>query len=257
MDIFKSLKDIYSGENAIFNHIALFSFIGIMVISILNYCYSAFGHVLIGSFLDFVAISPLRTYLFLLLGIMLILFLTGFSYNWVHRVFCGKILLPELSLCSYTVFLKMLPVFFIWNIYSIAVFLVGVMLPFNSSLFYIYYSLFICMLPFVFVIYVLFAQDFKYKKCFFNPFFIFKVINITLGLIIKLLLQLFLLAVIPTVIVFLILHCAQIIEQQSVKLGLKIMGLCVSAYSIFILQALFNIQVAKFVQKLQDKFPIS
>ena len=72
MDIFKSLKEIYTGENAISNHIALFSFIGITVISILNYCYSAFGHVLIGSFLDFVAISPLQTYLFLLLGIMLI-----------------------------------------------------------------------------------------------------------------------------------------------------------------------------------------
>ena len=64
MEIFKSLKAVYSGENAIFNHIALFSFIGIMVISILNYCYSAFGHLLMGSFLDFVAISPLQTYLF-------------------------------------------------------------------------------------------------------------------------------------------------------------------------------------------------
>ncbi len=256
MEIFKSLKAVYSGENAIFNHIALFSFIGIMVISILNYCYSAFGHLLMGSFLDFVAISPLQTYLFLLLGIMLILFLTGFAFNYAHRAFDENLSLPELSLCCYTVFLKMLPVVLVWNIYSTVGFLAGIVLPFSSSIFYIYYSLYICMIPFVFVILVLFARDFKYRKFFFNPFSIFKVINITLGSIIKLVLKLLLLSIVPILVVFLILHFAQLAGHQSLKLGLKILGLCVAAYSIFIIQALFNIETVKIIQKYSDKFDI-
>ncbi len=60
----------------------------------------------------------------------------------------------------------------------------------------------------------------------------------------------------PVLVVFLILHFAQLAGHQSLKLGLKILGLCVAAYSIFIIQALFNIETVKIIQKYSDKFDI-
>lgn len=251
MEFSNYIQKIYCGKSAVFNHISLFSLLGILTIAVNNYLSSAFGNIF-GTYLENVRFSPTVNYLNLFLALMLVIFFCGYGFKYVWNMFNGEYSLPELSLSSYTIFLRMLPLFIVWSIYTTFMAFLGlVFFPINSPLFSIYFSVLICLIPFILIIMVSFARNFEYKPFCFNLFSIFSVLNKALGDVIFLFLKTVVASILPAVVVYAMYKSALISNHQTVIMSLKLGALCVAVYSLFVLSCAFNIGL---VQISKEKF---
>ena len=251
MEFSNYIQKIYCGKPAIFNHISLFSLLGISAIALNNYLSTSLGDVF-GTYLENVRFSPLVNYLNLFLALMLAIFFSGYGFKYVWNMFNDEYSLPELSLSSYTIFLRMLPLFFVWGVYGVFMSFLGlVFFPINSVFFSIYFAILICLIPFVFIIMVSFAKNFEYKPFCFNPFSIFTVLNKAFGDVIFLFLKTVAASVLPAVIVYVMYKSALVSNHQTVIMSLKLGALCVAVYFLFVLSCAFNIGL---VQISKEKF---
>ncbi|MBD5401592.1 hypothetical protein HDR58_02155 [bacterium] len=249
MEVFNYIKKIYSEKGAFSNHITIFSILGIMAISFNSYLSSVFGNIY-GSFFDFISLNPIQNYLLLVVATMAFIFSLGFMYGFVHNVFKGEFNLPESSLSAYTIFIRMLPLFLCWSVYLVIFSLLGFsLISITTFWFYLYFSILICMLPFVNLIYVWFAKDFQYRKLYFSLSTIWKVFYKTLGDVIFLSAKILLLSIIPFVLVYLMFKYSDAVNHQTVKLILKLGALSIGIYFSNIMNYLYNMGLVKIVKE--------
>lgn len=240
MEVFKYLKNIYEGENSLANHVSLFSLIGIMVL-VLS-CYgAAFGNFLIPSL--FIAPAPNRYVLYseLCLGILIFIYLTGYSFNFCNFRFSGNELgLPDFKLRSFSTFLKSLPVVFAWLVYYIVAIFLCVYLLLNAEQFVVVYilsALLFCLIPFILLIFVDFSKDFQYKKQFFNPFAIAKYLDKYLGRILIYAVKVSILFTIVTALIFYI--PVKFVKADYLKLAVWLLKFCIWIYFAYVFKYVY------------------
>lgn len=255
MEVFKYLKQIYKGENTLPYHIMLFSLLGILAI-LLNNVFAYLGSGLV--YFTFLAVPPSNKIEFsinLFFAILIVLYLFGYEYKFINQNFHNeKFALPNFDLIPSVMVLKMLPLFFTWQVYYLAVLILGTfaLLSFgNITLSYIFYSLLICMLPFMHLIFITFTYDFSLDKSLANPFVIFKYLDKTLTDVIYLFIQIIVLAIIPAAVVYGIAYGAHKIMSEPYKLSLYLLDLCLALYFMSILKFVYISGLMKIVK---DKF---
>lgn len=249
MNVLSYLKDLYTKENSIFNHISLFALVGICTISTVAYLSTVLGNIY-GSFFDFAPTTKINAYFLLVLGLMTIFFFCGYIYSFANKVFQDKTNLPELSLSSYSAFVRTLPIVISWYIYEVFLVLIGfAAIPATTRLFYVYYSVLICLLPFINLIVIGFSKDFKYHPDLFSFLTLFKVLNHSLGAIINLAFQMLLLIILPVGIVNLMFKYGAGISHQTLKVSVKLISLCVTAYFIMIAKLVYTRGLVEIVKE--------
>lgn len=176
MNIFGIIKELYTGKNNLIAQLGLFGLIGIMAISF-NEIVSAFtGYTL---YAIFSAPSNNEILFFALLGIMIFIYFTGYIYQFVHESYDNEETeLPSISMNCFTTFIKMFPLLFVWGIY------IGIIMFINYNLFYInqiefwlLLILIMALLPFINMVFLSFAKDFKYELKLFSPIILISIIK--------------------------------------------------------------------------------
>ena len=254
MDIFKDIKQIYSGRKNISNHIAIFSLLGIMIL-LLNNKISFDWIAFTGGYFGCPMLSEELLHLSLVGGIVIFIYSIGYIFQNAHNFYINKSELAEPSLSSFVIFVKMLPLFIYWGV-IILLFSAAGLAAFNveSVLFYLYFSILICIPPFINIIYVMYARDFNLKPLYFSPLFLFEIIDKTVGPIIKLSLKLLIVCVIPAgILYFMFLYSAKV-RSPFIQLGLRLGALCIGVYFSNILHYIYSQGLVKVVEeKLLDE----
>lgn len=178
MNIFKIIKELYTGKENLVAQTAIFALVGIMAISF-NEVISVFtGNTL---YAIFTVPGSDETIIFSMLGIMIFIFFTGYIYKFIHENYeCEKAQLPTISMDCFTCFAKIIPVIFVWGIYlGLAGYLGLILFGVNHIEFYAYAIFLLVILPFINMVFVRFAKDFKYNLNIFNPLSVAKIMKKT------------------------------------------------------------------------------
>lgn len=233
MDILRDLKNLYLGEFALYNHMSNFSLLGIMTVAINSYIAYLLGN-FYGDFLGFAPANSFELFISLFLGLMILIFSVGYYFKFVNTMYKQENLtIIEPSLSCFYVFIKMLPLLLVWAIYMAILFIIGmVVFPFNELGFHLYFSVLICLLPFVNLILIAFARNYKYRSDFFNPFILLWVLDKTIGKVIFLSWKTIFLSVIPFFITYMCFVIAGISKVFYIQFGTRLFGTCMGVYFI-------------------------
>ncbi len=246
--IIESIKKIYT-KNNLLNHISLFSIFGIMTICLYNRLSFWSGNIF-GDYFGYFVKDDITLYICGIIAIVLFFYSLGYLFNFVNKISGGEIIVPEVSLNSIIIFTKMLPLFIYWGVLFLALFIIGFLcFDMNSGWFYIYYSLLLCFLPFINVIYIKFAKNYEFKYEYFNPLFLFKVLDRTLGDIIFLSLKLLFFIVLPVLLIYVIFKFSGVSSNHSVQVAIRLMALCLSVYFMNILNYIYCSEVVKIIEE--------
>lgn len=245
MDVFKYLISIYSSKDSIYNHITVFSLLGILTISIICYAAYLFGNFL-GDFLGFAPVNHVELFINLFILIMLICYFVGYNFQYVNSMFNEKSSLIEPSLSAYMTFVKTLPLIIVWGLYFVALLFIGLFLfPISNVSFHLFFTILLCLIPFIFLILVSFAKDFKYRSDLFNPFILLWVLDKTLGAIIFLTCKVVILSILPVLFVYLLFHYSAFPSNVFLKLGFRIAASCIALYLITMLGYIYSMGLVK------------
>lgn len=245
MNVLNYLKEIYCDKKSLFIQVSLLSLIGIMTISGCEYLTYILGN-LFSAFLGYATGSHYVLSIELFVFLMLLIFFSGYLYNFSNNVFNKDSKLPDLSLAGYQSFVKMLPVFIVWIIYlMISLIILFIGLRAESVLFYTYLSIVICILPFINLIWVLYSKDFVLNRKYFSILFLLKVIDKTFLSMVNLVAQTIIVGILPTLIISGIIKYSNTIKHTSFQLGLRLGGICSSVYVLYILFLVFNLGLVK------------
>lgn len=186
MNIFKSLCKLFLTKHNWITQLSIFAIAGLGAISFVNTVSLFFPN----SFYNIFA--PVKNdttgAVFAILGLMIFIFFTGYKYKFTSQILKdGSIDLPSISLDCFVIFSKVFPLFLVWAIYLFLLCFAGDLLfgyPSIEGLFIVLLTL--VFLPFIHLIFVVYSENFTYKKEFFNPVFMFKLIKTTYAQIILL-----------------------------------------------------------------------
>ncbi len=248
MEVLKQLKQIYLSKNALQNHITLFSIIGLFVLFVCKYT-ASWANILYQDFFIVPPSNAVELWFYLFSLILILIYLTGYGYNFINRVLNDKdFVLPEFTLEPFYIFIKMIPLFIFWGIYYIAAAILGVYVftSYENFMFsYVYMAIMICLIPFVLMIFAFFAKNFKYDKKFFLLPILGKALDRTLGDIIFLSIQIFIVSLIPVLIIVGVEYCSKFISENLLNLSIRLCAACLVVYITVILNYLYNIELAK------------
>jgi hypothetical protein len=245
-------KSIYSGEDAFRKHLLLFSITGILTLLINNILSGISGSILTvqltvqpASFseclVDFVFTGILWFHIF------------GYEYKFLNNIMNdGEITLPEFDSGVFLTFCKMIPIFVLWQIYFFVItFFTGIYTFATNDLVYYFlagtFMLFIT--PFVFMIYVKFAKDFKYTKDVLTPLALIKIIDKGLVDVVIWSIKLGAFALIPAAFMIGYMDWAVNIDTQIPRLIAYLGGLCVSAYIFMIFKLIYGLGIANIIKE--------
>lgn len=239
MGIFKDLKTINTGKFSLFRHISLFSLLGILVMSFNRY-FSFITNNVFADFLGFVNANNVELFFCLLTSVMFVIFFIGYYYKFINNLANDVEELPDFTLSCFSYFLKIIPLSFIWFFYFLVFMLVGFLsFPITSTISHVYFAILICLIPFINLIFVSFAENFNFDKKYLNPFLILVVLDRALGAVIYLTLKVFVLTIIPCAVVYLLPYLATKTNNVEVQAILKTFSLCFAGYSSYILILLY------------------
>lgn len=252
MEAYNYLKQLYSGKRAIFNHITLFSLLGIMVI-FLNNLSASWGSSL---YLDLFAIPPSTSFelwIAVVGGFLTAAYLFGYSYQYIHSLFKrDECSLLEFDFTPFGTFFKVFPMFFLWQNYLTLIAMFGclIILSFdNLILLGIFAGVLILMMPFVHMVLISFCSRFKYRIKYFYIWLIFQYMNKTSENVGSLLLQILLLALVPAVIITALVIGSTYIEHEVYQYAIELIALCFGVYSFAILKYVFSVGLVKIVKE--------
>ncbi|MBQ8460548.1 hypothetical protein IJ541_10670 [bacterium] len=218
----------------------------------LNNVFAAWGNAVLISFFSVPPSTNLELALDCAFGLLILLFLFAYEYKFINKIMNEDIVeLPDLNIETFGIFFKILPLFIIWQIYFIIIALCGTFICIkinNTSISYIFASIMLCITPFISMIFTEFSKDFKFKKEYFNPFYIFKFLDKTLSDVIILFLDLCIVMIIPACIFYLIFDYAGSIKSETIKLGTYLGTTCLSVYTGFIMKYLYCAGIAHTVK---------
>lgn len=253
MEIFRYFKQIYGGKNALANHISLFSLTGIWVILFIKYTASWGNLLFYDKFYISVPSSNTELWAYLFFGMLLLIYFVGYGVNVVNSVMNNKENgLPNLTLQSFTDFVKILPMALYWIIFYLLIFAGGVfaLLKLNNPGFiYIFSSVMFCIIPFILILLTQYAKDFEFRKEFFNLFSVFRILEKVLGDVIFLSIGTFVLAVIPFFAIYKILTYPVGDEALILNLVIKLGTLCFGCYLSLIFNYLYLTGLADISKK--------
>lgn len=245
MDIFNYLKTIYQSKISIYNHVTLFSLLGIMTISLNSYLAFLFGN-LFGDFLGFAPSTQFEIFLNLFVGLSIMCFSVGYYYKYINNMFNNNYALPELTLSAYIVFFRCIPLFFVWFFYLLVLSCIGfLLLPFNTFLFHLFFTIILCLIPFIGLVFISFSKDYKYRADLFNPFIILWILDKSLGSVIFLTCKIIILAILPVLGIYTLFNYAAVVGDVMYKLGLRLLGICISVYCFTVLSYIYTMGLVK------------
>ena len=252
MQAFNYLKMIYSGKNAIKRHITLFSIIGIVVL-MLNNVLSDIGNNIMFTLITSADISDTEMILDFFFGACLLILIFGYEYVFIHQAMAkNEISLPELDSDSYSAFFKMLPIFILWQFYYTVVTVIGgIILAIlkNPTCSYLFSAIMLCLTPFVFMVFIKFAYNFKYSREIFFPWTIFKYMNKSLMQVMIFFLQFCLIAALPVFALIGFGDWAFAIKNPTHKLVASLLWLCTVSYTFVIFKYVFSLGLTKIVKE--------
>lgn len=229
MNILKYIKNLYTGSENLIIQLSIFALCGVMAISF-NETFAAYT----GGSIYAVFASPENNMaiLYTLLGFTIFIYLTGYSYRFVNGLFNeeNKVQLPSISLNCFTTFLKVFPVMFVWGIYIAILSGVGLFLTKNVILFFIWSLLILILLPFINLIFIRFAKDFKYTKEIFNPLTLLKFIDKSFMSVILFLIQFIIGAAIISALIGFGTRFAINLQSRNAQLIGLLSIICIGAY---------------------------
>lgn len=229
MNICKIIKELYTGKNNLVAQLGLFGLIGIMAISF-NEIVSAFtGYTL---YAIFSAPSDNEIIFFSMLGIMIFIYFTGYIYQFAHESFDNEqTQLPSISMNCFTTFIKMFPLLLVWGIY------ISLILSINYTLFYLYQVEFwifliftIALFPFINMVFLSFAKDFKYIPKLFNPIILIQIIKKSFVKVFLFLLQFIIAGTILSLISAFFFKYSFSWQTRHTQLLYILIILCISSY---------------------------
>ena len=249
MNILKIIKELYTGKNNLTAQLGIFSLISVMSISF-NQIISMFT----GNNLYAVFSVPSNTEaaIFAILGIMIFIYFTGYIYQFVHESFNqDNTELPSISLNCFTTFIKTFPVMFVWGLYIALIWYAECLLysvnQIESILLFIFLLL---LLPFVNMVFLLFAKDFKYDCKYFNPLIIVRLIKKTFFPVFLFMIQFLIIASIIIIINTYLFKYAINEHSRIVQLTLILLVLCISSY----IQQILNLAYYKCLTDIIKKY---
>lgn len=249
MNILKIIKELYTGKNNLIAQIGLFALIGIAAIS-----YNEVLSVFTGNTLYSVFATPsdIEIIVYAMLAIMISIFYIGYIFKFVHESYYeDKIELPSVSLNCFTIFVKSIPVMLIWDFYLFLTIYASFQI-FGYSIIELNICLLILLilLPFINIVYFLFAKDFKFDIKLFNPLIISAIMQKTFVPVAKLAAQYILTVFVIGLIfwTFLIIpyksQCSQIVRMISI-----LAILCFNIYCHQILNLAFSRGLTDIIKK--------
>ncbi len=251
MEVIQYLKNIYDKEN-LGTHAILFSTFGIMMIFLNNIVNFLFGYNVLNNFFGYAPKFELEVAINFVVGTLLIIYSLGYVYNYGHKLLNDEISssLPEPTFEAFSSFAYMLPVLLVWGCYGFILGAIGFMFfklgTFNN---YLYYSILLCFLPFVNIIFLIFSKDYLYKTKFFNPLFVFKIINRTLFRVLKLCIGVFFVNITFVFIALGVVYYAHYVENEVLKFCINLFGLCLGGYFLNILNYVYTQGLVKIIKE--------
>lgn len=252
MIVFEFLKSLYNQKSAVSRHLTLFAICGILGLSFFN-LFSTFGN-----YFNFpIVLVPLKSNLEIwfniILSVIILGYLMGYEYKILHSFLnTDKVELMEFDSKSINIFFKILPVFLLWQTYFwLFSFLGGyfTLKTQNSLYFYVFSVIMLFITPFVMVVYLSFAKDFKYSPEIISPLTLFKCIDKTIIDIVLLCVCFGLITILP--VGFLIGYfdwVFSLISKNAQLIGL-IFGFCLSNYLFVIFKLVFCLGIAKITKE--------
>lgn len=248
MNILKIIKELYTGKDNLVAQLTIFALVGIMAIAF-NEVISVFtGNTL---YAIFTVPSNEEVIIFSMLGIMIFIFFTGYIYKFVHENYESETTsLPSVSMNCFTTFVKVFPVIFVWGLYLGLLSFAGlVLLGSKTAEFYAFLLTLFVLLPFINMVFIRFAKDFKYERKIFNPLTVAGIMEKTFVKVFLFLLQFILLGLIISVINAFLIKYAMDKQSRIIQLISVLAVICACTY----LQQILNLAYYKGLTEIIKK----
>ncbi|MBP3846620.1 hypothetical protein J6I39_02600 [bacterium] len=249
MNILRIIKELYAGKNNLTAQIGLLALLGIAAIS-----YNEILSFFTGNTLYAVFATPtdIEIIIYAMSAIMISIFFIGYIFKFVHESYSeDKIELPSVSLNCFTIFAKFLPLMFIWSIYLfIAIYVFILLFGFGIVELSISLLILLTLLPFINIVYFLFAKNFKYDIKLFNPLIIPQIMQKTFVPVAKLVAQYLLTGFVIGFIFSILLiipyksQCSQIVRMISI-----LAIICINIYCYQVLNLAFSRGLTDIIKK--------
>ena len=251
MDLAEIFQKIYSGKGVVKKHLTLFSIVGIL--ALLGNCVVSYNANSLFSSMITVAPSEEEVKVFLAFVIYFWAYIFGYEYKFINSVMNSEnIELPQFESNVLDVFIKMFPVFLVWQIYFFIIsYFTGkyTLLTNNLLCYFIFGTIMLFFTPFVFMLYVKFAKDFKYGKDVFLPWAIVKNIDRGLVDVVVLGVKYFLYVIIPVAFFTGYFEWVFTMQAELIRLVAYLIGICFAAYVFVIYKLVYGVAIAKIVKE--------
>lgn len=250
MNIFRALKNLYTGEDRVALHISILALAGILAVAFVNVISVFFGNSIYSVF-----ITPKDSELIVysLTCIMIFFFFAGYNYKYVNSLFKDiNSSLPSISMDCFVIFSKIFFLSFTWGLYFLIFsILSAVIFGIAITKFIFTWILTPFIIPFTVLIYILFSQDFKFRKDLFYPSLVFKIIKKTFTPVIIVLIQFLILFCILYICFNYIYHYAFGLKTRFLQLNIILLMTCISGY----IQEILNLAcLGALTEIVKDKF---
>ncbi len=249
MQVLNYLKLLYSSNKILSKQVCLFSIIGLFVLSLIKYTASYGNLLLYHNFYISVPASGYELWVYLFVMLFLLVYIIGYISNLASNVMNDRVeIIPEFSLKPFYYFVKIMPIYFCWNIYF---FLVGYLIysilgdKFQIILFGLAQLI---LLPFVWIIQTAFVKKLKYEVEYFNPLTLLKVIVKSFFKLVVLDVQMLIFAGLPAFVLFKILTYSTPAKFLYLNLPIKLGSICLMAYIIMIFVLIYQVGLCNIVK---------
>ncbi|MDE6139219.1 MAG: hypothetical protein K2F57_07090, partial [Candidatus Gastranaerophilales bacterium] len=196
--------------------------------------------------------SSLELWLDMFFGLLIFIYLLGYRYRYVNSVFNGGDgSLLEFNLEPFVVILRTFPMIVLWHVYMILFSAVGTLILMSvehTGLYYLFASVVVCLTPFLYLILIDFAKDFKYEKKYFSPKLIFRFLEKYLGSVIYLFFELLVIMLIPVAIIVGLILSTKFIQAETLKLGIQLWTLCLGVYFAVVIKYVLSKGLAEIIK---------
>lgn len=256
MEVLKQLKQIYTNKNAAANHITLFSMVGLFILFLCKYT-ASWANMFYQKFFIAPPSNAVELWFYLFALMLIFVYLIGYGYKVVNiSLNNSTLVLPEFNLEPFYVFVKMIPLFLFWSIYFIAAAILGLYIFSvyeNVAFAYVYDAVLLCLIPFILMIFNLFAMNFKYDKRLFFLAILGKALDRTLGDVIFLSMQIFIIEAVLLACLMLALNVFKFVSGDLLSLSVKLFLVCIGVYFSVIVKYLYFVGLGKIAEeKLQN-----
>jgi hypothetical protein len=247
MEFLDSIKKICLNKVFALNQLILFSLCGILF---LLFCKVAanfgFGY-LLSDFYLVPSATIFEKYLCLMLFIIGIIYLIGYSFKLFNSFENNGF--PAFDLKPFSIFVNVLPLILAWGFYLVAIAFAGMFL----SSFKMVCLLLVCLIPFVWINFLNFSKDLQLRKVYFSLYYFLKTVYKFFGAALFYSLKFLIfegLVLLGFVKFYVLVH----IHNSSFELALQLLYGCCIVYVLVLLQLSYALGLSRVIDKLKFNF---